>query len=245
MKSIFLKEINSFLGSLSGYIVFLLFGLATGLFLWVLPDTNFMDYGYASMELYFELLPWLLLFLTPAITMRSFSEEFSKGTIEWLFTKPIGNMPIIWGKFLAALVLVFIALAPTFIYALSIHFLALEDHSIDLGVLVASFLSLILLAAGYVAIGIFCSTLTQNQIVSFLLALFLCFIFYIGFDSFSRIPGFSGGLDYYLSLFGMEYHYNTMITGLVSLANLSYFIMLVLLFIMATRYSLNIKHYNS
>lgn len=245
MKSIFRKEINSFLGSLSGYIVFLLFGLAAGLFLWILPDTNFMDYGYASMELYFELMPWLLLFLTPAITMRSFTEEFSRGTIEWLYTKPISNMEIIGGKLLAALVLVFIALAPTFIYAFSIHYLALDAHSIDIGTLLASILSLVLLAAGYVAIGVFCSTLTNNQIVSFLLALFLCFIFYSGFEAFSRIPGFSGGLDYYLGLFGMQYHYNSMITGLVALSGIGYFVMLVLLFMMATRFSLNMKYYNS
>lgn len=245
MKSIYIKEINSFLSGLAGYIVFIVFGLAAGLFLWVLPDTNFMDYGYASMELYFEFIPWLLLFLIPAITMRSFAEEFNKGTIEWLATKPISNIQIILGKYLSSLTLVVIALLPTLIYAFSIHYLALDSNSLDGGALLASFLSLLFLVGSFTAIGVFCSTLATNQIVSFLLALFLCFIFYAGFDSFSRIPGVRGGLDYYLGLFGIEYHYNTMITGLVSLRDVLYFLALIFLFLMATRFSLTWKFLKS
>lgn len=245
MKSIYLKELNSFLGGLAGYIVFIVFGLAAGLFLWVLPDTNFMDYGYASMELYFELIPWLLLFLIPAITMRLFAEEFNKGTIEWLSTKPISLKDIIAGKYFSAVTLVLIALVPTFIYAFSIHYLAIDAHSIDTGVLAASILSLIFLVASFAAIGLFCSTLANNQIVSFLLALFLSFIFYSGFESFSRIPGFSGGLDYYLALFGIQSHYSTMITGIVSLRDLLYFFAVIILFLMLTKFSLRLKYLKS
>lgn len=245
MKSIYLKELSSFLSGLSGYIVFIVFGLASGLFLWVLPDSNFLDYGYASMELYFEFIPWLLLFLIPAITMRSFAEEFNKGSIEWLWTKPISMFSVLFGKYLSSLSLVLIAVFPTLIYAFSIHYLAVDANSLDMGILASSTVSLFFLIASFTAIGIFCSTLATSQIVSFLLALFLCFIFYAGFESFSRISSFIGGLDYYLALFGIEYHYKTMITGLVSFRDVLYFLAFIFLFLYSTHFSLKMKYLKS
>jgi len=245
MRSIYFKELSAFLSGLTGYIVFIVFGVAAGLFLWILPDTNFMDYGYASMELYFEFIPWLLLFLIPAITMRSFAEEFNKGTIEWLRTKPVSMLEVLLGKYLSSLSLVLIAVIPTLIYAFSIYYLAFDANSLDLGILASSVLSLFFLVACFTAIGIFCSTLATNQIVSFLLALFLCFLFYAGFESFSRISSFIGGLDYYLTLFGIEYHYKTMITGLVSLRDILYFIAFIFLFLHCTNFSLRMKYLKS
>ena len=238
MRSIYFKELNAFLSSLSGYVVLLVFLIASGLFLWVLPDNNILDYGYASMEQFFAITPWLLLFLIPAITMRSFSEEFSKGTIEWLGTKPLTNFQIISGKFLASFSLVLIALLPTLIYLFSIHWLVMDNASLDSGGIIGAYIGLLLLAASFTAIGIFCSSITENQIISFLAALFLCFIFYNGFEAFSRIAAFRGGADYYLAMIGMDYHYDSLSRGLIDTRDVIYFVALTALFIGLTRFSL-------
>ncbi len=239
MRSIFLKELNSFLSSLSGYIVFILFIIAAGLFLWVLPDTNIMDYGYASLDQFFQIAPWLFMFLIPAITMRTFSEEFSRGTIEWLFTKPINNKEIIGGKFLASFALVIIALIPTLLYIISVNYLSIDASTLDAGATFGAYLGLVLLAASFTSIGVFCSSLTENQIVSFLTALFVSFIFYSGFEAFSRINTFRGGADYYLALLGMDFHFTNMSTGLINTMDLIYFISLTGLFLYLTHFSLS------
>ena len=239
MRSIYLKELNAFLSSLSGYVVLLVFLIAAGLFLWVLPDSNILDYGYASLEQFFSVTPWLLLFLIPAVTMRSFSEEFSKGTMEWLRTKPLSLFQIIGGKFLAAFSLVLIALLPTLVYLFSIRWLAMDNAPLDSGGITGAYIGLLLLAASFTAIGIFCSSVTENQIISFLAALFLCFIFYNGFEAFSRIAAFRGGADYYLAMLGMDYHYTGLSRGLIDTRDLVYFLSLVALFLGLTRFSLS------
>lgn len=238
MGAIYLKEIKSFLGALSGYVVMLVFVVASGLLLWVLPDTNILSYGYASLEQFFRLAPWLFLFLIPAVTMRSFSEEFASGTIEWLGTQPLSLVQVIGGKFLAALSIVVIALLPTLTYLFSIYWLAMADAALDFGALAGAYLGLLLLAAGFTAIGCFASTLTENQIVSFLIALFTCFIFYSGFEAFSRIPAFRGRVDFFLEQLGMDYHYNHMNNGRFDSRSGMYFLSVVLLFLAATRFSL-------
>jgi len=239
VRSIYLKELNAFLSSLSGYVVLLVFLIAAGLFLWVLPDSNILDYGYASLEQFFSVTPWLLLFLIPAVTMRSFSEEFSKGTMEWLRTKPLSLFQIIGGKFLAAFSLVLIALLPTLVYLFSIRWLAMDNAPLDSGGITGAYIGLLLLAASFTAIGIFCSSVTENQIISFLAALFLCFIFYNGFEAFSRIAAFRGGADYYLAMLGMDYHYTGLSRGLIDTRDLVYFLSLVALFLGLTRFSLS------
>lgn len=243
MRSIYLKELNAFLSSLSGYVVLFVFLIASGLFFWVLPDTNMLDYGYASLEKFFTVTPWLLLFLIPAVTMRSFSEEFSSGTIEWLGTKPLNHFQIIGGKFLASFSLVLIGLLPTLVYLFSIRWLTMDNAPLDSGGIIGAYIGLLLLVGAFTSIGIFCSSLTENQIISFLLALFLCFILYNGFEAISRIDAFRGGADYYLALVGMEYHYSGISRGLVDSRDVIYFISVILLFLALTRYSLQRKVY--
>lgn len=244
MGSIFKKELTSFLGSLSGYVALVLFLATSGLALWVLPDSNILDYGYASMEQFFRFTPWLLAFLIPAITMKSFSEELSQGTMEWLSTKPLSDLQIIGGKFLAAFVLVLIALLPTLIYLFSIQWLSMDGALLDYGAIAGAYIGLLLLAAGFTAIGLFCSSLTANQIISFLAAVFVCLIFYDGFGAFSRMAVFRGGADYYIAMPGMDFHFENMGRGLLDLKDVLYFLSITTLFIALNRYSLQHRKWN-
>ena len=171
MFSIFLKEIKGYFSSLVGYVVVIVLLLICGLFMWILPATNLLDFGFLSMDKFFAFAPWVLLFLIPAITMRMFPDELKSGTIEILLTKPVTEMQIILGKFFASLALVLIALLPTVIYVFSMRFLASEGHTLDTGGILGSYIGLFFLAASFCGIGIFASSLTSNQIVGFLSSL--------------------------------------------------------------------------
>lgn len=245
MGSIFKKELTSFLGSLSGYVALVLFLATSGLVLWVLPDSNILDYGYASMDQFFRFTPWLLAFLIPAITMKSFSEEYSQGTMEWLTTKPLTDLQIIGGKFLAAFVLVLIALLPTLIYLFSIQWLSMDGALLDYGAIIGAYVGLFLLAAGFTAIGLFCSSLTGNQIISFLAAVFVSLLFYDGFGAFSRMAAFRGGADYYLAMPGMDLHFESIGRGLIDLKDVIYFLTLIALFIALNRFVLQKRRLKS
>lgn len=245
MSSIFKKEITSFLGSLSGYVALILFLATSGIVLWVLPDSNILDYGYASMEQFFSIVPWLLAFLIPAITMKSFSEEFSQGTMEWLLTKPLSYLQIIGGKFLAAFVLVIIALIPTLIYLFTVQWLSMGGALLDYGAIAGAYIGLLLLVASFTAIGLFCSSLTSNQIISFLTALVVCLVFYYGFTAFSQISAFRGGADYYLAMPGMDFHFESLGRGLIELRDVVYFLSVTTLFIGLNRYSLQRRQIKS
>ena len=238
MRSIYFKELNTFLSSIVGYVVLLVFTIMMGLFLFVLPDTNILEYGYATLEKFFSLAPWLLLFLIPAITMRSFSDEFKIGTMEWLSTKPLTTGAIIGGKFWSAFTLVVIALLPSILYIFAIYWLAIEDASLDFGGIVGAYIGLLCLVAAFTAIGVFCSSLTDNQIVGFLSSVLLCWLLYSGFEAISRIPAFAAGADYYLSLLGMDYHYNAMNRGVINTRDVVYFISVVVLFWQLTNFTL-------
>jgi ABC-2 type transport system permease protein len=244
MKSIYIKELNAFLSSIVGYVVLLVFLVMLGVFLWILPDTSILDYGYASMEQFFKITPWFLLFLIPAITMRSFADEFKGGTIEWLQTKPLTLHQIVGGKFWAALTLVSIALIPTFIYVFAVNWLAISTTTLDFGAIIGSYMGLLLLIAAFTSVGVFCSTLTDNQIVGFLLALILCWLFYSGFDLFSKIPAFAGGADYYIQLLGMDAHYNSINRGVINTKDVLYFLSITAIFWQATLYTLQRKRLN-
>jgi ABC-2 type transport system permease protein len=240
MRSIFIKEINSFFSSIVGYVAILVFLVACGLFLWIIPDSSILDYGYASLDRFFEMAPWFLMLLIPAVTMRSFADEFRAGTIEWLSTKPVKDTEIILGKYFACLALVVFALLPTVIYIYTIQNLAVVQYnSIDTGGILGSYIGLLFLAATFSAVGVFCSSLTSNQIVGFLVSLFSCYLLLSGFESMSKIPAFSKGIDYYLSMIGMEFHYNSISRGLVDSRDVIYFLSLIILFISLTRLSLN------
>lgn len=234
MYSLFIKEIKTFLGSLIGYLVIAVFLLITGLFLWVFPGMyNIPDNGYATLEGLFLLAPWVYLFLVPAITMRSFADEKRTGTIEILLTHPITDFQLVLAKFLAGLVLVVFSLFPTLLWFLSVYLLGNPVGSIDVGATWGSFIGLFFLASIYVAIGIFASSLTDNQIVSFILAMALSFVFYLGFD-FVSSSGVPFILEQILSWFSINTHYLSISRGVVDMRDMIYFAGMALFFIFLT-----------
>ena len=238
MRPIFIREVNSFFSSIIGYVAVGVFLIACWLFLWVLPDNNFLDYGYASLDKFFDVAPWLLMLLIPAVTMRSFADEVRTGTIEWLSTKPLRDTDIILGKYFAALALIIFALLPTLIYVFTISNLAGEKVSLDSGAIIGSYIGLFFLAAGFAAVGVFCSSLTSNQVVGFLIALFACYLLYSGFEGLSKIPTFTGSIEYYLSMIGMQFHYASISRGVIDSRDVVYFLSVIVLFIALTRISL-------
>ncbi|TNF43981.1 MAG: gliding motility-associated ABC transporter permease subunit GldF, partial [Bacteroidetes bacterium] len=234
MYSLFIKEIKTFLGSLIGYLVIVVFLLITGLFLWVFPGMyNIPDNGYATLEGLFLLAPWVYLFLVPAITMRSFADEKRTGTIEIILTHPITDFQLVLAKFFAGLALVAFSLFPTLLWFLSVYLLGNPVGSIDTGATWGSFIGLFFLAAIYVAVGVFSSSLTDNQIVSFILAMSISFIFYLGFD-FVSSSGVPYILDQILSWFSINTHYLSISRGVVDMRDLIYFTGMTLLFIFLT-----------
>lgn len=238
---IFKKEFNLFLSSLIGYIVMGVFLLMSGLFLWVFPDTGVLDNSFATMNAFFDMAPWILMFLIPAITMRSFAEEKAAGTLELLMTKPLRNMEIVLGKYLAAMALVVIAVLPTLTYYWSIHYLGSPPGNIDSGATFGSYTGLLLLGTVFTAIGIYASSLTNNQIVSFILAMFLCLVLYYFFGMIASLPVFMGKTDDFVQMLGLQYHYERLSRGAIDSRNALYFLSLAVLFLYLTRYTIQ-KH---
>jgi ABC-2 type transport system permease protein len=234
MKPLLFKEIRQYFSSLTGYLSIGLFLLLMGLFLFVFPDTSILDFGYATLDKFFELAPWVLLLLVPAVTMRSFSDEFRSGTWELLKTKPLSLGKIVGAKYLASLLVVLMALLPTIIYALTIRLLSING-SIDTGAITGSYIGLILLAAAFTAIGICSSAISSNPIVSFLLAAFVCFLMYSGFSAVAAIAALQGGADYWIALFGIDEHYQNISRGLLAVKDLAYFGVIIALFLMLTQ----------
>jgi ABC-2 type transport system permease protein len=239
MRSIFIKEINSFFSSVVGYVAIIIFLLFCGFVLWAVPQTSILEYGYATLDRYFELAPWLLLFLIPAVTMRAFPDEFKSGTIEWLSTKPLTTLELILGKYFAVVVLVIFALLPTLIYVLTISSLSVIPDNLDAGGIIGSYIGLLFLASAFAAIGLFCSSLTSNQIVGFLASLLGCYLLYTGFDAISSLPIFYAKYDYWISMIGMSSHYNSISRGVIDSRDVIYFSSVIILFIALTKYSIN------
>lgn len=235
MFSLFRKEVAAFFSSLIGYIAIIVFLLTCGLFLWVFPDTAILDYGYAGLDNLFALAPWVFTFLIPAITMRSFSEEFRAGTMELLATRPISNWQIIGGKYLAALFLVLCALLPTFTYVITVYQLGAPPGNLDTGAIMGSYIGLFLLGASFTAIGIFASSLTSNQIVAFLLSVFLCFFCYTAFDYLSKLDLFYAKADSLVEWLGINAHYTAISRGVIDTRDLVYFGSFIALFLLLTR----------
>jgi len=234
MIGIFLKEINTFFSSLIGYIVIGIFLIFLGMMMWVFPATSLLDYKYATLDQLFSLAPIIFMFLIPAVTMRTFAEENQTGTIELLATRPLHDMEIILGKYFASLALVVFALVPTLIYYYTIHQLGAPKGNLDSGAIMGSYIGLIFLSAAFVAIGIFASSITDNQIVSFLLAVFICFIFYWSFNFISDLPIFYGKTDDIVQMIGIDHHYNSISRGVIDSRNIVYFISLIILFLVLT-----------
>lgn len=237
MWSVCKKEFRQFFSSLTGYIAIVVFLLLNGLFLFVFPDTNLLDFGYASLDKFFELAPWILLLLIPAITMRSLSEEFKSGTFEILQTKPISKWQLVFGKYLGALLVVIIALLPTLIYIISIQQLSSEG-GIDIGATAGSYIGLFFLSAVFTAIGVCCSSFTSNAVVAFIVGGFACFVLYSGFNAISRIPALEAGADYYIEMLGIDFHYRSISRGLIDTRDIVYFISVIFLFYTITNRNL-------
>lgn len=235
MISIFWKEVHSFFSSLIGYVVIGVFLLMLGLVLWIFPDTSILSYNFASLDQLFDIAPIIFLFLIPAITMRTFSEENQNGTIELLITKPLTELGIILGKYFACLFLVVIALLPTIIYYWSVYQLGSPKGNLDQGSILGSYIGLLLLSAVFVSIGIFASSISTNQIVAFLLSLFVSFCVYSGFDYVSRIPIFVGSLDDLIGQFGIQYHYDAISRGIIDSRNIIYFLSVIIFFLALTK----------
>lgn len=235
MISIIRREINSFFSSTIGYLVIAVFLVINGLFLWVFPGNfNILDSGFADLSPFFELAPWVLLFLIPAVCMRAFSDEMKMGTMELLLTKPISLKEIILGKYFGAVILILIALIPTLLYVFTISQLGNPQGNWDVGSTLGSYLGLLFLVFAYTSIGIFSSTLSQNQIVAFIIAVFLCFLLYYGFDGFA-----SSSLN--ISSLGMKAHFDSVARGVLDTRDLTYFLIVTLLFLGLTALKLGGK----
>jgi ABC-2 type transport system permease protein len=238
MFAIFKKEITGFFSSLTGYIVIIVFLLVNSLFMWVLPgEWNILDSGYAGLDSLFFLSPWIFMFLVPAVTMRMIAEEKRSGTIELIYTRPITERGIIYGKYFAALVLVLLALLPGLIYYYSVYQLGEIPGNIDKGGTIGSFIGLFFLASVYASAGIFASSTTDNQVIAFILAIVLCFILFMGFDSFAYLPGLKK-LDEFVIRLGINEHYKSISRGVIDIKDVVYFVGVAVFFNELTRFQL-------
>ncbi len=233
MWSICKKELNQFFSNLTGYIAIILFLLINGIFLFLLNDSSIFEYGYASLDKFFELAPWVLLFLIPAITMRSLADEFKTGTFEILQTKPLTSWQIVLGKYNAVLVILLFVILPTFIYVITIKTLSVTG-GIDSGGIAGSYLGLFLLGSVFSSISICCSSFTSNAVVAFLISAFACLSLYFGFNAISKLPMLQGSADYYVEMLGIDFHYRSISRGVLDSRDLIYFISVIFLFLLIT-----------
>ena len=239
MITLLVKEINSFLSSLIGYIVIAVFLTVISLFMWIFPgNMNILEAGYANIDTLFIIAPWVFMFLAPAITMKSFSEEQRTGTLELLLTKPLSDIQIIFSKFMAGFILVLFALIPTLVYYYTVDDLGYPPGNVDTGAMWGSYLGLLFLSGGFVAIGIFASSLSDNQLIAFIIGVFLSFICYVGFEQIASFDLF-GTLDSLIMNLGINEHYISMSRGVIDTRDAMYFLSLITFFLLLTR--LNIQ----
>ncbi|HPX04629.1 MAG TPA: gliding motility-associated ABC transporter permease subunit GldF [Tenuifilaceae bacterium] len=235
MFAILSKEINSFFSTLTGYIAAIVFLLVNGLIMWVFPgELNVLDSGYSTIDTLFIIAPWVFLFLVPAVTMKTFAEEKRTGTIELLLTRPISDTQLVLGKYFASVVLVLIILIPSLIFFYSVSQLGSPKGNIDFGATWGSFIGLFLLASVYAAVGIFVSSLTDNQIVSFILSMAIAFFLYSGFQAIANIAPLSGKAISIVNM-GIEAHYKSISRGVIDTRDVAYFIGVSALFLIGTK----------
>ncbi len=233
MWSICKKELNQFFNNLTGFIAIILFLLINGIFLFILQDSSIFEFGYANLDKFFDLAPWVLLFLIPAITMRSLSDEFKAGTFEILKTKPLTSWQIVLGKYLSVLTIIIFVIVPTFLYIFTIKTLSVSG-SIDGGGITGSYLGLFLLGAVFAAISICCSGFTNNAVVAFLISVFACLIIYFGFNAISKLTLLLGVADYYVEMIGIDFHYRSISRGVLDSRDIIYFASIIFLSLMIT-----------
>ena len=235
MRVLLLKEIRGFFSSLTGYIVIIVFLIINSLFMWVFPgELNILDSGYATLDPFFTMAPWIFLFLVPAITMRSFAEEKRSGTLEFLLTKPLTDLQIVMAKYLGGLLLVLLSLLPCLVYYWSVSHLGNPPGNLDTGGTWGAFIGLFFLAAIYVSIGIFTSAASDNQIIAFILAVLLSFVVYMGFDYLAAVPMFQS-LDAFLLNLGINEHYKSISRGVVDSRDVIYYVAVIVFFIVLTK----------
>jgi len=242
MIAIFRKEISIFFSTLIGYLIIGVFLLINSMLLWSdFSNINILSYGYADMEIFFTTAPLFFLLFIPAVSMRVFSEEYTLGTNETLITKPITSLQIVLAKFLAVFVLVLFSILPTLIYVVSIYYLGETVGNLDLAGIIGSYLGLIFLCALFSAISIYASSLSSNQIISFVLAILLSTLFYFGFDVLSELS-FVQNFDLFFQQIGISFHYEMMSKGLVKLSDIIYFLSFIILFIKLTELVIDKKN---
>lgn len=228
------KEWFQFYSSLTGYIAVIIFLLFSGLLLFVVKDTSLLEFGYATLNGFFGLIPWLLLFFVPTITMKSIADELKTGTFELLSTLPLKVTEIVWGKFFGALAIVITALLPTVIYAVSLQQLS-ATGGIDVGATIGSYIGLFFLSALFTAIGIAASSFTSNTIVAFILAAFVGAFFFYGFEAISKLNMLGTTLNYYIETIGINFHYKSMSRGVIELADVTYIIVFIIITLFITQ----------
>ena len=234
MLAILYKEISGFFSSLVAYITIAAFLVVTGLFLWVFPESSILDYGYAGLDSFFNIAPYIFMFLIPAITMRSLAEERKDGTFELLATRPITDWDIVLGKFLASVAIVLLTLIPTLIYYITVYQLGAIKGNVDTGAVIGSYIGLLLLGSAFVSLGLFASSFGKNQVIAFTIAVFLCFLFFSGFDSFSEILSLQS-FSSYLTGLGINQHYQSISRGVLDTRDLIYFLSFCSLFLLLTK----------
>jgi ABC-2 type transport system permease protein len=240
MWSIYLKETKKLFSSLTGYIAILVFLLVCGIFLFVLPKSGILDNNYAQLDAFFELAPWVLLFLIPAVTMHSFADEFKTGTFEILKTKPLTNWQIILGKYFAILAVLLLVIISTITYAVTIKTLSASGN-IDTGAIIGSYIGLFFLGASFAAISICCSAFTNNAVVAFLISTVSCIVLYFGFSAVSKLPFLSNGPDYFIDMLGIDFHYKNISLGVIDSVDIVYFVSIIFLALFITKQKIGQK----
>lgn len=245
MLAIFRKEINGFFSNLTGYIVIIIFLLINSLFMWVFPgEWNIPDSGYAGLGTLFFISPWVFLFLVPAVTMRMIAEEKRLGTIELIYSKPVSERAIVYGKFLSSVALVLLALIPGVIYYFSVYVLGEVPGNIDNGGTAGAFIGLFFLASVYASAGLFASSFTDNQVIAFIIGVVICFLLYAGFDSFAYLPGLKK-LDEFVIRLGINEHYKSICRGVIDSRDIVYFLAVIAIFNEVTVFNLESRKWRS
>ena len=233
MIAILRKELNLFFASPIGYLVISVFLIVNGLFLWVFKgDFNILNAGFADLNSFFFVTPWFFIFLIPAITMRSFSDEIKYGTIEILKTKPISSWEIVLGKYFGSLILIILAIIPTITYVYTVNMLGNPTGNLDFGSTLGSYFGLLFLAGAFTSIGLFSSALSSNQIVSFIIGGILCFILFYGFDAMAELISFD---NFQLDNLGLNAHFKSISRGVIDSNDIIYFISVSYLFLYLTK----------
>ncbi len=238
MLALYKREISSFFSSLTGIVVVSIFLVVNGLFVWVIPsENNVLESGYANIDGLFNLAPWIFLFLGPAVSMRMFSEEKSNGTLDLLLTRPLSELKIVLAKYFAGVTLVIFSILPTLVYFISIYLMSQPAGNVDVGAIWGSYIGLFLLVSIYVSVGIFCSSLTENQIIAFLISALLSFVLYIGFDILGTFSSLSSINSVIVSL-GIEEHYRSISRGVIDSRDVIYYLSVIAIFIVLTQLTL-------